>query len=163
MPANITDSKNIGYIDFPSESDAKINLTGKIGVISGYGLINDVVNVTQGILYHSTTEITTNDVCQIIQGYNITENDLCTLPIDKSSVCGGDNGSAMTVEIGSRKVLVGIASIITRYCTAGLPAIFENVLYHREWIERTMNGSSVVSVNFSIAVLMIMMILRNFF
>ncbi|KAL7041914.1 hypothetical protein ACKWTF_000954 [Chironomus riparius] len=163
MPANLTDNNNVGIVDFPTENDAKTNLTDRLAVISGYGLINDVVSTTEGILYHTETEITTNDVCQIIQGYNVTENDWCTLPIDNKSVCSGDHGSAMTVEIESRKVLVGIASAITKFCTVGLPAVYENVFYHREWIEKTMNGSSVVSVSFSVAALMIILVLRNFF
>ena len=163
MPASLTDSKNVGIIDFPSESDAKTNLRGRFAVISGYGLTNDDAIVTEGILYHTTTEITTNNVCKIIQGYNVTENDWCTLPIYNNSVCSGDHGSAMTVEIGSRKVLVGIASAIIRACTVGFPAVYENVFYHREWIEKTINGSSVVSVSFSLAALMIMIVLRKFF
>ncbi|XP_070497170.1 uncharacterized protein [Chironomus tepperi] len=163
MPANLTDHKNVGFIDFPSESDAKTNLTGKIAVISGYGLINDTVDYTEGVLYHTITEITSNDVCQIIQTYNVTEHDLCALPIDNKSVCRGDYGSAMTVEISSKNVLVGIATAIPKFCSVGIPVIYENVFYHREWILHTMNGSSVVSVGFSFAALMIMMKMKKIF
>jgi len=163
MPANLTDSSNVAIIDLPSETEAKTNLTGRDAVISGYGVTNDQAIVTEGILYHTTTKITTNDVCKNIRGYNVTDNNLCISPIGNSSVCAGDHGSAMTVEISSKKVLVGVSSVITESCTMGNPAVYENVFYHREWIYMTISGSSVVSVSFSLAALMIMMVLRTFF
>jgi secreted trypsin-like serine protease len=162
MPANLTDSRNVAIIDLPSEAEAKTDLIGKTAVISGYGARNDT-KITDGILHHTTTQITTNDVCKVIIGYNVTDHNLCITPIGNSSVCTGDAGSAMTVEISSKQVLVGVSSIITNACTIGLPAVYENVFHHREWIYNTINGSSVVSVSFSLAAMMIMIVLRNFF
>ncbi|KAL7041913.1 hypothetical protein ACKWTF_000953 [Chironomus riparius] len=164
MPANLTDHKNIEYIGLPTEEEAKTNLTGKDMVISGYGLSQDNMDLDL-ILHYTTVKLAPNDACKNFElagtRYNVTDSTLCIDTSGGKSPCG-DNGGPMTIQIGSKKVLVGIMGFGTFPCTIGSPALAESVFHHREWIEKT-SGSSVIALSLSIFAAVIMMAVKNLF
>ena len=164
MPDNLTDHINVGYIGIPTEEEAKTNLTGKDIVISGYGLTQDNLELDL-IMHHTKIQLAPTDVCKNFEfvgsRYNVTDSTLCIDSTGGKSPCG-DTGGPMTIEIGSKKVLVGIMGIGTFPCTTGNPSLAESVFYHREWIEKT-SGSSEVALSFSIFASVIILAVRNLF
>jgi len=164
MPASLADHINVGYIALPTEDEAKTNLTGRDIVISGYGLISDETKVDL-IMHHTTVKLTSNDVCKNVDfnliRYNVTDSSLCIDTTGGKSPCG-DLGGPMTIEIGSKKVLVGIIGVGPFPCTVGYPAIAESVFYHREWIQKT-SGSSEIALSLLALMGVIVMAIQNLF
>lgn len=164
MPASLTDHVNVGYISLPTEDEAKTNLTGRDIVISGYGLISDETKIDL-IMHHTTVKLTSNDVCKNVDfnpgRYNVTDSSLCIDTTGGKSPCG-DLGGPMTIEIGSKKVLVGIIGLEPFPCTVGYPVIADSVFYHREWIEK-ISGASEIALSLSVLMAVIIMTLQNLF
>lgn len=163
MPENITSHKNVGYIGLPTKDEAKTNLTGRDITISGYGLNEDDQSTL--MIHYTSIKLAPNDVCKDLklnQGYyNITESTLCIDTTGGKSPCG-DNGGPMTIEIGSKKVLVGIIGLEPYPCTAGYPALGESVFFHREWIEKT-SGSSEITLSLSVFAAVVLIALKSLF
>ncbi|XP_070497003.1 brachyurin-like [Chironomus tepperi] len=118
MPKTITNHKNIEYIGLPTEEEAKTNLTGRDITISGYGFKDD--GFTTFNMHYTTVKLAPIDVCKNFVYYdikfNVTESTLCIDTVGGKSPCA-DGGGPMTIEIGSKKVLVGIMCPSSRTVT----------------------------------------------
>lgn len=163
MPDTLTNSPNVGIIDMPNEAEANLNLVGRVGTTSGYGRTTDGVAQWDPILYYTTHNIVSNDICRRVFGNFTTNNNLCVDTETGGSPCGSDAGGPLTIQSGSRTILVGVVSATPEFCTIGNPGFYESINAHRDWIDRTINGSSMIGVSFALVGAVIMMAFKNFF
>lgn len=163
MPESIMTSANIKTVQLPTEDDLKTNLTGRDGVVSGFGITSPTVTSSNATLYHITNKILPKSSCEAVPLYTVTESTLCFDTAGNRSICAGDSGSPLVVEISSgRTVLAGIGSFSVGGCTLLNPAMFESVFHHSAWIEKTINGSTIVNLSMSLLLMAVAMILKNF-
>ena len=163
MPETLTNSPNVGIIDMPTEAESSLNLIGRVGTTSGYGRTRDNTDQLNPNLYFTTHTIVSNDVCAAVYGNFISSRNLCVDTTTGGSPCGSDAGGPMTIQVSpERTILVGIVGITPEFCTIGNPGIYESVSVHRDWIERTINGSSMIGVSFALVAAAIMMAFKNF-
>jgi len=152
----VPDGINIITIDIPSEN---INFEGREVRISGYGKTSASSSSGVRALNYFDTKITSSTSCSEIYVYS--KSSICIETTVSKSICAGDLGSPMTAEISLKRVLLGIGSLTTDGCISNSKALFENVLYHRDWIKQVSKGTTV-NLSLSVAAVLIVMILRNF-
>lgn len=152
----VPDGVNITTIDIPSEN---INFEGREVRISGYGKTSASSSSGVRALNYFDTKITSSTSCSEI--YVHSKSSLCIETTASKSICAGDLGSPMTAEISLKRVLVGIGTLSTDGCNSNSKALFENVLYHRDWIKQVSKGTTV-GFRFSVAAVSMVMILKNF-
>lgn len=153
----VPDGINVTTIEIPSEN---INLEGREVRISGYGKTSPSGNIGVRALNYFDTKITSSNSCSEI--YVHSTSSLCIEITASKSICAGDLGSPMTSEISLKRVLLGIASFTTDSCVTNSKALFENVMHHRDWIKEVSKGTTI-SLSSSIAAVLIVMILKNYF
>ncbi|XP_070497002.1 brachyurin-like [Chironomus tepperi] len=152
----VPDGISIATIEIPS---GNVNLEGREVRISGYGKTSASGSIGVRTLNYFDTRITTTTSCSEI--YAHTKSSLCIETTASKLICAGDLGSPMTSEVSLKRVLLGMGSLTTNACVTDSKALFENVLYHRNWIMEVSNGTNV-SLGLSTAAVLIVMILRNF-
>jgi chymotrypsin len=134
--ADLLNHPNIATISLPISSDADVDLVGMLATVSGFGSISDT-NKASDKLRFVTMPIISNLQCRRVFGTYIQPSNLCMSGQGGKSVCSGDSGGPMTVEIAEkRSVIVGIVSFGHKHsCTLGHPGVFVRVTSYLSWIE----------------------------
>jgi secreted trypsin-like serine protease len=101
----------VDLIPLPFANDSSIDLVGKIGTATGFGLTSDEPgSVASYKLKYVEMPVISNQECINYFGEFIIDSKICTSTIS-GSTCGGDEGAGLIAEIESgRKVLIGIGS-----------------------------------------------------
>ncbi|KAL7041915.1 hypothetical protein ACKWTF_000955 [Chironomus riparius] len=152
----VPDGKNITTIDIPN---GNINLEGREVRISGYGKTSASGSIGSRALNYFDTKITSISSCSSVNDH--VQSSLCIETTASKYICAGDLGSPMTSEISLKRVLLGIGSLATDACITESKTLFENVLYHRDWIREVSKGN-IVSLSTSIVAVIVAMIFKNF-
>jgi len=82
---------------------------------------------------------------QVLDGLSdgITEAMLCAGKNREKTICKGDSGGPLSVEVGEQHLLVGDVSFVKDiaevFQCAGNYEVFGNVAFFRDWIDETMN------------------------
>jgi secreted trypsin-like serine protease len=154
MPSDLLNNPNVGIIDLPNDNETSVIYFGQQPTISGYGATASFVNTTDGLLRYGTTIIQQNAVCSVLIEHTITNSSICALTNLGITTCPGDQGAPMVITVSAtRKFLIGIANVQVQGC-ASYPSLYESVIVHREWIEKT-SGSSMIQMSFAAVVFMI--------
>ncbi|KAG5669666.1 hypothetical protein PVAND_017549 [Polypedilum vanderplanki] len=141
-PSNLLEFSHIGIIPLPIQSDAEINLIGKIASVSGFGRTSDSGSASN-VLRNTTAPIMSNAQCALTFGPYILNSNLCldTNGTNAGSSCSGDSGGPVTAEIENRRVLVGVVSFgAAAGCTLGYPAVNTRVTSYIDWIDNIINS-----------------------
>lgn len=153
----VPDGINITVIEIPSKN---INLEFREVRISGYGKTSASGSIGLRALNYFDTKTTSSSSCS--EMYVHSTSSLCIETTASKSICAGDLGSLMTSEVSLKRVLLGIGSLTTDGCVTNSRALFENVMYHRDWIKEVSKGTTV-SLSSSITAVLIVMIIKNYF
>lgn len=138
--STIKSDVNVGYVDLPTRSEASNVLDGTMATIAGFGRTTDTTGPSQ-LLRWVQAPIVSNEKCEKVFGKaNVKDTNLCLDTTGGKSSCQGDSGGGLTVELGGRKVVVGVVSYgAASGCTLGHPAVFTNVSKFLDWIEAKTN------------------------
>lgn len=126
----------VDVIPLPNVDDSSIDLIGKIGTATGFGLTSDEPgSVASYKLKYVEMPVISNQECMSYFGEFIIDSKVCTNTIS-GSTCGGDEGAGLIAEIeNGRKVLIGIGSFRSGLgCTQEHPAVFTRVTEFVDWI-----------------------------
>lgn len=133
---SILDHKDVETIALPLATEVNVNLVGMEGTVSGYGSTADTNKASQTLRF-VTMPIITNDQCRMTFGNFIRDTNLCMSGSGGRSVCSGDSGGPLTVQISPGQIVqVGIVSFGHKHgCTLGHPGVFTRVTSYLNWIE----------------------------
>ncbi|KAG5667508.1 hypothetical protein PVAND_015487 [Polypedilum vanderplanki] len=136
LTAEHFDNKRISLITLPTRNDIDVNLVGMEATVAGFGSTSDT-NKASEILRYVTMPIIKNSMCKMTFGTFIKATNLCMSGQGGRSVCSGDSGSPLTVELLPGKIVqVGIVSFGHKHgCTLGHPGVFTRVTSYLDWIE----------------------------
>ncbi|CRK92705.1 CLUMA_CG006306, isoform A [Clunio marinus] len=123
-------------IALPARSMANIDLTNTIGLVAGWGKVNDAsVDISTKLLYINAP-IISNAECTKTYGPIITTSNICLSGANGRSTCRGDSGGPLTITSGGRQVQVGIVSFGSdNGCQRGYPTGFARVSSFLDWIQ----------------------------
>ncbi|XP_053956941.1 serine protease 1-like [Anastrepha ludens] len=123
-------SGNIQPIRLPSFNQYS-NYEGQWATASGWGTTS---GNSQDHLQYVSVQIISNSECASVYGSStVTDNTICIATPNGRSTCSGDSGGPLAVD--NNQVLVGVTSFVAANgCQAGLPAGFQRVSQHLDWI-----------------------------
>lgn len=136
--------------------EANLNFVGKMATSLGFGL--DQIDLTQpqtalaGLsLQEVTLPVTDKTTCNKVysgEPFNtkIMNGQLCAGGVVGVGVCQGDDGGPLTLQMGddNQHNLIGVSSFVNGCGQDGVPAVFADISYFRDWIECKMkeNGGA---------------------
>ncbi|KAL0878447.1 hypothetical protein ABMA27_003545 [Loxostege sticticalis] len=107
---------------------------GTWAVAAGFGRNNDISGSSNPDKRQANLLVITNDVCRQTFGNTIVASTLCVSTTHGSSTCPGDSGGPLAIGSGNNRILIGITSFGTQWCTRGFPAGFARVTSFTSWI-----------------------------
>jgi secreted trypsin-like serine protease len=126
----LLNSPNIGVVEMPPANETFV---GQLGVVAGFGVVNDTTNFASEDLYYTFQPIVNNGLCEQAFPGLVTVNNLCANTTGSRSPCAGDFGGGLV--INGTNTLAGIASFVSASgCTIGRPAVYEKIGAHLGWI-----------------------------
>ncbi|CAD7004216.1 serine protease 1-like [Ceratitis capitata] len=127
---SVSYSGNIQAIRLPSFNYYS-NYEGQWATASGWG---GTSGNNQDHLQYVSVRVISNSECAGVYGSStVTDNTICVATDGGRSTCGGDSGGPLAVD--NNQVLIGVTSFVAANgCTAGLPAGFQRVSRHLDWI-----------------------------
>ncbi|CAO1432960.1 unnamed protein product [Diamesa serratosioi] len=134
LASAIPQHASVNYISLPRRAEVNENLTGKAGIISGFGRDSDNSSI-KGTLRWVEVTIIQNEVCE--KSYeNVISSNVCVETNGGKSACSGDSGGPLTVlRLDGRSELAGIVSYgKTVGCEKGYPSVFTRVHSFLDWI-----------------------------
>lgn len=128
-------------IALPAVRDTPI--VGDIGLASGFGLRLDgsrgwVLNFDKQT---GQFRVIDEGSCQSALGVQqeaIASSHFCTENGD--SLCFGDIGNGLTLDMDGVETLVGVVSVITNMCHVTYPVMYTQVSLYTEWIQESISG-----------------------
>lgn len=92
-PEDLLDLDYVSLISLPTSEQSNIDLSGLMGLFSGFGRTNDSAVSLSPTLRFARAPIMTNSDCQSVFGSVIRTNTLCIDTVaNGTSSCGGDSG-----------------------------------------------------------------------
>ncbi|KAG5675195.1 hypothetical protein PVAND_005119 [Polypedilum vanderplanki] len=148
---SILNNQNIGLVSLPTRADANFNVVGRNGMFAGYGRTNDQGS-SLWTLHYAVLPLVNNTICREVFPDNTTPGILCANTAGGISPCAGDTGSGIVIEVATgRNVLMGVFSYNVPVCSIEIPAVFEEITGHLDWIEETFkNSSPTVGLSFAL-------------
>ncbi|KAL0828776.1 hypothetical protein ABMA28_003690 [Loxostege sticticalis] len=124
-------NNNINRINLASGSNS---YAGTWAVAAGFGRTSDGGGAANPDKRQANLLVITNDVCRRTFGNTIVASTLCVSTTHGSSTCPGDSGGPLAIGSGNNRILIGITSFGTQWCTRGFPAGFARVTSFNSWI-----------------------------
>ncbi|KAL0828786.1 hypothetical protein ABMA28_003700 [Loxostege sticticalis] len=128
-------NNQINRINLASGSNS---YAGTWATAAGFGRNNDVSGSSNPDKRQANLLVITNDVCRRTFGNTIVASTLCVSTTHGSSTCPGDSGGPLAIGSGNNRILIGITSFGTQWCTRGFPAGFARVTSFNSWIRGQM-------------------------
>ncbi|KAL0878452.1 hypothetical protein ABMA27_003550 [Loxostege sticticalis] len=112
---------------------------GTWAVAAGFGRTNDFTGSPNPDKRQANLLVITNAVCDMtFQPGIVIGSTLCVGTTHGSSICSGDSGGPLAIGSGNTRILIGITSFGTQWCTRGHPAGFARVTSFASWIQGQM-------------------------
>ena len=160
---SLLDHPFVGLIRLPNVTDARIDLTGRSSMVSGFGSAGIGTGPSE-VLRFITVPVISNQECSDVFRGAILPSNLCVSTTGGRSPCQGDSGVPLTTAIDrNRTIVIGIVSFGAEDCSVGAPVAFARVTSFLAWIESIVNGGSSLKFEKSVGILVVSVILiRNY-
>ncbi|KAJ9597887.1 hypothetical protein L9F63_011253, partial [Diploptera punctata] len=103
---------------------------GTLGVVTGYGFVNQDGHVLAAQLQQLQVPIVSNDLCKQVAQGSLTPNMICAGISGGEGACFADSGGPLVVN----GALVGVVSFALDKCDKPVPAVYADIPAMLEWI-----------------------------